>query len=442
LCSIEEQITQLLNNENDYQIFQLTEILRGTKSIIDFWINRFNQISVKELQMECGHSIVGKNVDYYGQYLKSDEIMAKMEERLKELLRNNEPKNIAVICDTNYEKQIIESRLESVEIAFGSTIEQDNNHSLIAVEEYDNTYSREWPFVIYVYLSLHSRQFSIISSSRAIAHLTLIERNYKEIIEIIRDNCDDDMMKTILSSSDIYKLLRNQIDLADDELIMCHDLYINIISFNYLPSQIKQLYPNIFDDCNTFDQFFDRIVNKHQWMLLLFVHQLKYLQNWRHMDKSIGLIIEYKQSRNWIESYEIEEMRAEYLINNTKNAIELINTFIQPQVQEMMDKVVTDNRQLFEVFKNSNGIHQFNLIAYSILKIITITCSQIYITGKVEINTNEIDNNITKLLQNLNCSVVYNTSAKVLQSLQLIDYKSTTTDHSMLNNRTYGNILI
>ena len=177
LCSIEEQIMQLLKNENDYRIFQLTEILRGTKSIIDFWINRLNQILLKELQMECGHSIVGENVDYYGQYLKSDEIMEKMVERLKELLRNNEPKNIVIICRNSYEKRIIESRLKLVEIAFGSTIEQDNNHSLIAVELNDNIYSREWPFVIYVDLFPYSQRFSIISSSRAIAHLTFIERN-------------------------------------------------------------------------------------------------------------------------------------------------------------------------------------------------------------------------------------------------------------------------
>jgi hypothetical protein len=136
LCSIKEQIMQLLKNENDYQIIQLTEILRGTKSIIDFWINRLNQILLKELQMECGHSIVGKNVDYYGQYLKSDEIMEKIVERLKELLDNNEPKNIVIICNSSYEKLIIERRLKFIEIAFGSTIEQDNNHSLICRVRY------------------------------------------------------------------------------------------------------------------------------------------------------------------------------------------------------------------------------------------------------------------------------------------------------------------
>jgi hypothetical protein len=392
---------QLLNNEMDYRIFHLTEILRGTKSIIDFWKKRFNKILPKKLQMECGHSIIGENVDYYGQYLKSDKIMEKMVERLKELMDNNQLNNTVIICRSSYEKQIIESRLKSIKIAFGSTIEQDNNHSLIAVESSNNIYSREWPFVIYVDLFPYSQRFSIISSSRAIAHLTFIERNYKEIRKIIRDKCDDDMMKTILSSFDKYKQFRNQIDLADDEDIMYFDLSIDIISFNYFPSQIKQLYPNIFDDCNTFDQFFDRIVNKEQWMLLLFVHQWEYLQNWRHVDKSINLIIEYKQSTEWIELYEIEEMRAACLINNAKNAIELINKLIQPEVQEMMDKVVTDNRQLFEVFNNSNNIVQFDLMAFSIQQITWINCAQIHTNLKVEIDTNEINDNIAKLLQNL-----------------------------------------
>jgi hypothetical protein len=352
--------------------------------------------------MECGHSIVGENVDYYDQYLKIDDIMDKIVGRLKALLINNEPKNIAIICRSSYEKRIVESRLKLIEIAFGSTIEQDNNHSLIAVELSNNILSREWPFVISVDLSSnYYRQMSIISSSRAIAHLTLIERNYKEIQRRIRDKCDDNMIKTILSSFKEYTQFRNKIDLADDEYIMYDDLYTNIISFNYFPSQIKQLYPNIFNDCNTFDQFFDRIVNKEQWVLLLFVHQLKYLQEWRSVDKSIGLIFEYKQSRNWIESYEIEEMRAEYLINNVKNAIELINKLIQPQVVEMMDKVVTDNRQLFEVFNSSNANHQFDLLAKSIRQIIWINSTQIHSRRKVEIDTNEIDSNIAKLQQNL-----------------------------------------
>jgi hypothetical protein len=208
--------------------------------------------------------------------------------------------------------------------------------------------SREWPFVISVDLfPYYYRQMPIISSSRAIAHLTFIERNYKKIRRRIRAKCNDNMMKTILSSFKEYTQFRNQIELSDDEDIMYDELFIDIISFNYFPSQIKQLYPNIFDDCNTFDQFFDIIVNKEQWMLLLFVHQWGYLQNWRHVDKSINLIIEYRQSTEWIESFEIEEMRAECLINNAKNAIELINKFIQAEVQEMMDKVVTDNRYFF-----------------------------------------------------------------------------------------------
>jgi hypothetical protein len=152
---------------------------------------------------------------------------------------------------------------------------------------------------------------------------------------------------------------------------------------------------------------------------LLFVHQWEYLQNWRHVDKSINLIIEYKQSRNQIELFDIEEMRAECLINNAKNAIELINKFIQSEVQVMMDKVVTDNRQLFEVFNNANGIRQFDLMAYSIRQIMIINCSQFHSRQKVEIDTNEINNNIAKLLQNL----------------LWLSYKSTTTDHSMLNIR-------
>jgi hypothetical protein len=183
---------------------------------------------------------------------------------------------------------------------------------------------------------------------------------------------------------------------------MYNDLYTNIISLNYFPSQIKQLYPNIFDDCNTFDQFFERIVNKEQWMLLLFVYQWEYFQDSRHVDKSINSIIEYKQSKNWIELYDIEEMRAEYLINNVKIAIELINKFIQTQVQEIMDKVVTDNRQLFAVFNNSNGRDQKHTIR------------------KVEIDTTEINNNIAELLLNL----------------RSLGDKLVTTDHSTLNNRT------
>jgi hypothetical protein len=155
------------------------------------------------------------------------------------------------------------------------------------------------------------------------------------------------------------------------------------------------------DDCNTFDQFFDRIVNKEQWMLLLFVHQQKYFQEWRHVDKSMKLIIEYKQSTEWIKSYEIEEMRAECLINNVKNAIELINKLIQPQVQVMMEKVVNDNWPLFELFKNSNAKHQFDLTASSIGRIITINCSRIYRRQKLEIDKNEIDHLISKLLQSL-----------------------------------------
>ena len=126
---------------------------------------------------------------------------------------------------------------------------------------------------------------------------------YKEIRKIIRDKCDDNMMKTILSSFDEYTQFRNQIELSDDEVIMYDDLYIDIISFNYFPSQIKQLYPNIFDDCNTFDQFFDRIVNKEQWMLLLFVHQWKYFQDWRHVCRVRYLYIRKARENNEINRY-------------------------------------------------------------------------------------------------------------------------------------------
>jgi hypothetical protein len=94
-------------------------------------------------------------------------------------------------------------------------------------------------------------------------------------------------------------------------------------------------------------------------------------------------------------------MRAECLINNVKNAIELINKFIQPQVQKMMDKVVTDNWQLFAVFNNSNNMDQFDLMAWSIQKFIWINSTQIHSRRKVEIDTNEIDSNIAKLQQNL-----------------------------------------
>jgi hypothetical protein len=67
----------------------------------------------------------------------------------------------------------------------------------------------------------------------------------------------------------------------------------------------------------------------------------------------------------------------------------------------MMKKVVTDNRYLFEVFDYSNGKHQFDLMADSIRQIIPINCNLIRTNRKVEINTNEINNNIAKLLQNL-----------------------------------------
>ncbi len=78
----------------------------------------------------------------------------------------------------------------------------------------------------------------------------------------------------------------------------------------------------------------------------------------------------------------------------------------------MMDKVVTDNRQLFEIFNNSNAKHQFDLMGWSIRQIIWINCIYIHETRKVEIDTNEINNNIAKLLLNL----------------RSLEYKSTTTD--------------
>ena len=144
-------------------------------------MNRLNKILPKELKMECGHSIIGENVDYC-QYLTSEEIMEKMMEKLKELMINNEPKNIAIICGNNYEKELIENKLKDEQIAFGSTIEQDDDRTLIAVELTKNVYSREWPFVIFISLfPSDSHQYSIIESSRAIAHLTVIERNEMEI---------------------------------------------------------------------------------------------------------------------------------------------------------------------------------------------------------------------------------------------------------------------
>jgi hypothetical protein len=136
-------------------------------------------------------------------------------------------------------------------------------------------------------------------------------------------------------------------------------------------------------------------------MLLLFVHQWEYFQDSRYVDTSINLILEYKQSTEWFESCEIEKKRAEHLINNTKNVIELTNKLIQPQVVEMMKNVVTDNQYLFAVFDYLNGKHQFDLMAWSIRQIIWINCNVIQSGQTVEIDTTEINNNIAKLLQNL-----------------------------------------
>jgi hypothetical protein len=400
LGAIEERIEKSFGDKIDYRIFQLTEILRGTKSIINFWMNRLTKIFGIELQMKCGHSIIGESVDYY-QYLKSSQIMATMAEIVKTLLNNNEAKNIVIICSFNCEQKTIESKLSEIGIAFGSAIEQDADKTLVAVEATENVYSREWSFVISVTtLPTGYAQFAIIASSRAIAHLTFIERNEKEIRRQIRNKCNESVqsMNTILSSFDEYDRCRNEMALDDsDEDIICLDLLMDIVANNYFPPQIKQLFPIVFDDCNTFDDFFDKIVNEEQWALILIVHH-----EWKYFEESRDdrLVAEYKPNRQWIERCEIDKNRERILGNTIQNAIEAINDYVE--LRKEMEEILGNRQKLFDNLNNVNGKYQFDLIAESIKQIVTINCININAKRNLQIKCNVFIEQLNKLLQNLN----------------------------------------
>ena len=179
------------------------------------------------------------------------------------------------------------------------------------------------------------------------------------------------------------------------QIIIYNDLLTEIITNNHFPSQIAQLFP-IFSDCNTFDEFFDKIVNEEQWMLLLFVHQWEYFEEYRHSDKSIQLIFEYKQSKEW---NEIEENRQIQLNENVKSAIELINKYIH--IKDKMEKIVNKNRNLFEILNNSNGKEQLDLIGYSIRQIVSRNCIRFHEKREIQYKLNEIDKHIVNIIENL-----------------------------------------
>ena len=126
----------------------------------------------------------------------------------------------------------------------------------------------------------------------------------------------------------------------------------------------------------------------------------EYFTFYKHPDRSIQIIFEYKLSREWIEMCEIENEREYQLNANVQKAIELINKYIRSQVEEEMKKFVVKNPNLFKILNNSIRKYPLDLTAYSISQLTLMNCVQIH--EKVEIHTdmNEIVILIKRLLQN------------------------------------------
>jgi hypothetical protein len=282
-------------------------------------------------------------------------------------MTNNEPKNIAIVCLSDDEKALIEKRLKDEAIAFGSSIEQDSDRTLIAVDTAESVISREWPFVTVIsLLPFQYSEFSIMAASRAIAHLTYIERDERQIRKSIRESHNFASKKNfILSSFTEYEKFRSEMQLSDVPFILFDDLFVDIIANNYFPTKIKQLFP-IFADCETFDDFIERIVNKQQWMFLLFVQHWDYFQYMRHANESIELIFEYRESKNLIEICNKDKMRLQRLNIVARSAIDLLNKYNRLEIKDNMEIIIKRNFDLFQIFNKSNGKEQFDLIAYTI----------------------------------------------------------------------------
>lgn len=261
---------------------ELTQTIRGTKHIIEFWQNIYTAI-LPNYALSCGHSIFGRPVDHRRFLTGSDAI---------DYFRKELTKMVAIGDDDNHPVVIFDdfraSRLLAVDVLYKQKISfsyslayENRSHIMMSskkrstitrpFDSASNSLSCEWPIVIAFAMnaSANDAMFRMLASSRAVAHLVYIERDTRMLHEMVRTSINDDR---VFTSFNAYKKFReNMID--DDDRILKDDLIFGIISQNRFTEQWRmELAP--FAHCNSWIQFIEMLTNDdyRKWLIIFMYH--------------------------------------------------------------------------------------------------------------------------------------------------------------------------
>jgi hypothetical protein len=214
--------------------------------------------------------------------------------------------------------------------------------------------------------------------------------------------CDDDEIRNeIQSSFDDYTWLRNRICLPDDEYILSLDLSHQIITNNYLPPQLRQIFVGKFDTCNSLVEFFEQIVNNEQWLMILLLNRWEYFQYAQRPNAAIYIRFECKPSRHLIDLCEHDEFRRDRVLVCIERALDFVNNFMQPNVVDEIQQTITANRHLFDAFEAHNCVHQFELTADAIQLLLIWNGFRTQTMQVMQVDASMITESISKLLDSL-----------------------------------------
>jgi hypothetical protein len=172
---------------NELEVTSLSTVMRGSKKIIEYWSSHLHGYP----KIYIGHNFCGKKPEIV-QCCSLTEIIQAVQERLASLIRQTiPPKYIAIISPTrnesDYVHRILFKKFIYCNVHFGSVTEQIGQEDVVAVDTFGNTLSYEWPIVLMCsLLCAHlPRTYELVASSRALALLVVIERDYSTVQNII-----------------------------------------------------------------------------------------------------------------------------------------------------------------------------------------------------------------------------------------------------------------
>ena len=231
----------------DYVHLKLQTTVRGTKAIIDAWASDFENPSA----VRIGHSIGGYEVDQpHGLVTKEqvfDCILRKIGIFRKASDLSIHPSNdrghfslrhVAIIAEHEKTAKEVKIFLADNHIACGTAEEQLKDNNVIALMSgYGTILSHEWAVVIVVILqSFHnSTSFFLLAASRAMAHLTIIARDYM----VIQRSIDKRLQEAVNRGSATFWLFFIVViaeSSATDRYLITSDLSCAMLRNNCLPA--------------------------------------------------------------------------------------------------------------------------------------------------------------------------------------------------------------